>query len=432
MDLNDQVQPIVAALVEDLKGSIEQELKKRVSDEVIRLIASDHIKEVAATIIQQEVEKRTEHFDFENNSRQQFRDLLDQLIIKLDKQFIDQATNQVNHEIAKAVAQFDSRSIINETVKNYVASQLTEFTFPQNSIPAASINFKNFKFNGDVVKGGIIEQFGSTGIEDLATKIQLTVMDTAAVFEQGLHTPSLNVKRDAVIDRNLTVKGDLIIEGSIPVESTAFQDLLEHTIIKTSAQLKKDLDDDWFKSYSKNRFETINENGLELNKITRDGKPIIDGNQLGYHIVDSNLKRVGQLTDLQTLGDTYLSETLFTAGKRVGVNTMEPAASLAVWDEEVEIVVSKKKQDTGYIGTQRRQSVIIGSNNQENIVCDPEGRVTIKHLKIGNNPISSEPSLPKIQSVKGHVVFNSEPDIGRPVGWICLGGSRWAEFGKIA
>jgi hypothetical protein len=111
---------------------------------------------------------------------------------------------------------------------------------------------------------------------------------------------------------------------------------------------------------------------------------------------------------------------------------MEPSAAFVVWDEECELVVRKQKQDVGYIGTQRNQSLVLGSNNKDNIVLDPEGRVTIKHLRIGNNPISSEPSLPKMQSVKGHVVFNSEPAIGRPVGWVCLGESRWAEFGNIA
>ena len=356
----------------------------------------------------------------------------DSLVKEITQRVIAETQQQIIHDVQEAIARFDIKSAINEQVKQHLSSSVQNMTFPQSSIPATAINFKDFKFSGDVLSGGIIERFGSTGIEDLATKIQVTVMDNALVCEQGLHTPSISIKGDATVDQNLTVKGNLIIDGEIPTESPAFQKLVEHSALQAVDQVKQQLDGELFRKYSNYVSETINKNGLELSKIVQDGKEVVSGNRLGYHIVDTNIKRVGQLTDLQTLGDTYLSETVFVAGKRAGVNTMEPSAAFVVWDEEVEMIVAKKKQDTGYIGTARKQNLVIGSNNQDNIICDPEGRVTIKHLRIGNNPISSEPSLPKMQSVKGHVVFNSEPAIGRPVGWVCLGESRWAEFGNIA
>ena len=356
----------------------------------------------------------------------------DSLVKEITERVIAETQKQILADVQDAIARFDIKSAINEQVRQHLSSSVQNMTFPQASIPATAINFKDFKFSGDVLEGGIVSKFGSTGIEDLATKIQMTVMDHALVCEQGLHTPSIAIKGNAVIDNNLTVKGDLIIDGSIPVESPAFQKLVEHSALQAVDQVKQELDGELFRKYSHYVSETINKNGLELSKIVQDGKEVISGNQLGYHIVDSNLKRVGQLTDLQTLGDTYLSETVWVAGKRLGINTMEPSATFVVWDEEVEMIICKKSKDHGYIGTSRRQNLILGSNNHDNIVLDVEGRTTIKHLRIGGNPISSEPSQPKIQSVKGHVVFNSQPAIGQPVGWVCLGESRWAEFGKIA
>ena len=356
----------------------------------------------------------------------------DSLVKEITERVIAETQKQILADVQDAIARFDIKSAINEQVRQHLSSSVQNMTFPQASIPATAINFKDFKFSGDVLEGGIVSKFGSTGIEDLATKIQMTVMDHALVCEQGLHTPSIAIKGNAVIDNDLTVKGNLIIDGVIPTESTVFQKLVEHSTEKTSKKIKEDLDATWFLKYSGLVEEKIQENGLDLDRITQGGKEVIFGPTLGYHIVDSNLKRVGQLTDLQTLGDTYLSETVWVAGKRLGINTMEPSATFVVWDEEVEMIVCKKSKDHGYIGTPRRQNLILGSNNHDNIVLDVEGRTTIKHLRIGGNPISSEPSQPKMQSVKGHVVFNSEPAIGQPVGWVCLGESRWAEFGKIA
>jgi len=356
----------------------------------------------------------------------------DSLVKEITERVIAETQKQILADVQDAIARFDIKSAINEQVRQHLSGSVQNMTFPQASIPATAINFKDFKFSGDVLKGGTVEQFNSTGIEDRATKIQMTVMDHALVCEQGLHTPSIAIKGNAVIDQNLTIKGDLIIDGNIPVESPAFQKLVEHSTEQTSKKIKDDLNAEWFKEYGSVVTDQIKVLGLDLDKITQGGKEIVSGNQLGYHIVDSNLKRVGQITDLQTLGDTYLSETAWVAGKRVGINTMEPSATFVVWDEEVEMIVCKKSKDHGYIGTPRRQNLILGSNNHDNIVLDVEGRTTIKHLRIGGNPISSEPGQPKMQSVKGHVVFNSEPAIGQPVGWVCLGESRWAEFGKIA
>lgn len=343
----------------------------------------------------------------------------DSLVKEITERVIAETQKQILADVKEAVARFDIKSAINEQVKQHLSSSVQNMTFPDRSIPSTAISFKDFKFSGDVVKGGIVENFGSTGIEDLATKIQMTLLDHAVTFESSLMAPT------AVIKGKLTVEGDLVVLGNIDKESS---------IVNTVADVAVDKirnNSDLLNIHSDIILSNISNSGLDLNKITQDGKDIISGNRLGYHITDSNLQRVGSLRDLQTQGETLLSDTLYVTTRRVGINSIDPSAALAVWDEEVEIVTSKYSKDTGYIGTQRLQALVLGSNNKDNIVLNTDGSVEVENIRIGNVPMSSATAAPNYNAITGTIVWNENPGHGGAVGWICLGGTQWAKFGII-
>jgi hypothetical protein len=183
--------------------------------------------------------------------------------------------------------------------------------------------------------------------------------------------------------------------------------------------------------HSDTMLASIGQKGIDLKRITQDGREIVNGNQLGYHITDSNLQRVGMLRDLQTQGEAILSDTLYVTGKRVGINTIEPSAVFVVWDEEVELVITKHSSDTGYVGVPRFQRLVLGANNKDNLILDTDGSVEIENLRVGNTPMSSATAIPDYNAITGTIVWNENPAQGGPVGWICLGGARWAKFGII-
>jgi hypothetical protein len=241
----------------------------------------------------------------------------------------------------------DFMGIVNDLVARKLAALLDARNFPAQSIPQSSIDFNGLVLRGDHIKAGIIEQFGSTGIEDLATKIQVTIMDNATAFEGPVWAPELLIKGDAKITGILTVESfNTSTEGFKQLVSTA------------SIAVKNALDTDLFASYSDVIFNKIKENGLELDRITQGGKDVVKGNQLGYHISDSNIQRLGLVKDLQTQGEAYLCETLYVTDSRLGVNTMEPSAALSVWDQEVEVNTSKLRQNTGYISADLMEELL--------------------------------------------------------------------------
>jgi hypothetical protein len=419
MDINQQLQPIVTSLLDSLKGSIEAELRSKISDEVIKTIADTEVNAIVERIITQRLNERVAEFNIETKTKQQLEQTLTQITNQLSASLAKTANEQITAEVARRVAVMDIGPVIQGIVENKISSLVQTGAFGQESIDHTSINFKGFKFSGDVVKGGIIENFGSTGIDDRATQVQMTLMDQAVAFERAIWAPT------AIVKGKLTVEGDLVVLGNINSDSPAANTLA------TMAVEKIKNDTDLLTLHTETILAGISLNGIDLKRITQEGREVVNGNQLGYHITDSNLQRVGLLRDLQTQGENLLSDTLYVTSRRVGINTLEPSATFAVWDEEVELVIAKHSKDTGYVGMPRYQRLILGANNNTNLILDTDGSVEIENLRVGNTPMSSATAIPDYSAITGTIVWNENPAQGGPVGWICLGGTRWAKFGII-
>ena len=349
------------------------------------------------------------------------KNLVNSLVDLISQQIVDTAKKQVSDEVKRRLAQMDLQKLVDDLVSVKLDSLIKLTTFPEKSIAHTSVNFQGLSLPGDHIKGGIIENFGSTGIEDRASAVKLTIMDHASAFEGPVFAPSADIKG------TLTVEGDLIVRGEIPTDSNAFKKIVEYS----ARQVQTNLNEELFQGFSSIIQKNILSDGIDLNKITQNGKEVVDGNRLGYHITDTNIQRLGVVADLQTKGEAFLSQTLYTTNGRVGINTMDPSTTFAVWDEEVEITVNKRKQDVGFIGTPRRHALVVGSNNKDNIILDIDGSVQIEELLIGRMRMISSNAVPNYEGNRGDIVWNEEASIDSVIGWVCIGGSRWAGFGRI-
>jgi hypothetical protein len=421
MDINEQLQPIVATLIDNLKVSLEAEVRNTITQEIVNRVASAELSTVINSVVKEQLSARLLKYNVEATTQTQLDALVKQLTAQIEAGLAAAANKQITDDISRKLAQLDINGAISNLVEKKLGALVELGNFPQGSIHHTSVNFKDFKISGHQVKGGIVENFSSTGIEDRATKVTLTLLDRASVFENTVFAPKLEVKGDLTVDGTLTLKGD------IATDSPAFATIIAHS----TDQVKQNLNEELFQGFSKTIHKNLVEQGVDLDRITQAGKEVIKGPQLGYHIVDSNLQRLGLVRDLQTTGENLLTDTLYVTTRRVGVNTIDPSAVLAVWDEEVELVVAKRKQDTGYIGTTRYQRVILGSNNKENITLNTDGTVEVEQISIGNVPMSSASTTPNYEGITGQIVWNESPSLGGCVGWICLGGTRWAKFGEI-
>jgi hypothetical protein len=421
MDINSSLQPIIASLVNDLKASMQKELKEQVSAEVVKTLATTELTSIITGLITNQIQARVDKFDFNKASELELQKIVQTLTNQINKTLTESANAQISNFIKQRLVQVDLHDSIQQVIRTALGDTLTAGSFPEASIPHTSIDFRGFKTTGDCINGGIISNFGSTGIEDRATDVRMTIMDQAVAFERPVWGPELKIKG------NVTVDGTLIVNGAVATNTPVFLKLVDQTSDAVRANLNTEL----FAGFSATLFDKIRDEGLDLDKVTQNGKEVVSGNRLGYHIVDTNIQRLGVVNDLQTSGENLFVDTLYVTQRRVGVNTMEPTWALTVWDEEVEIAVSKLSQDTGYINAPRNQRLILGSNNRQNLILNPDGSIDVDNLRVGNVPMSSASTIPNYNAITGTIVWNETPAPGGPIGWVCLGATRWAKFGII-
>lgn len=418
MDLNEHVGKIVEGLLDQISANVlarvDELISTTISDRLLNYNYEAHIQSAATKALDRKAAEYT------IDSKRLEKRITDRIELVLQD---TQATTSdlINSKIAAKVEKVNFNQMFMDTMSGVIAERLKDFEFPKNSINAEAIKIDNLKLSGNNICGGLIENFSSVGIDDRATGVAITVLDNATVIENNLYTQDLTVEGTAVINGNLS------ITGSIDKDTEFFQDLIHQTTSSTLSNLNTSL----FDNYSSLIFNKIKTEGINLNKILLNDKQVLTENELGSTIINSNLQKVGLLKELQVTGETLLAETLYVTPKRVGINTIEPSGALSIWDQEVEIVATKKSADTASFGTPRQQKMVLTSNGKDNIVLDPNGSTTINDLRIGTMRFTSSAQPPNYVSERGHVVWNSNPNTGGPMGWICLGAANWANFGII-
>lgn len=253
------------------------------------------------------------------------------------------------------------------------------------------------------------------GIQTNAETVELTVINDHVVVENNF------TAKDISAVNSLTVK-DLVVKGSINTDNRSWQELAN----TLGQRAFEKLDAKWKESLIKQVKEAITDQGIDFNQVKINGELFVDSGKLASAITESNLRSVGALGKLTVIGETSLGETVSIKKKRLGINTDEPDMALSIWDEEVAISAGKFKNQTGFIGTTRKQALTIGVNKTPAIEINDTGLTAIKQLQIGIHRVSHGNEVPNYSGTKGDVVFNANPTIENPVfAWQCLGGFKW-------
>lgn len=258
------------------------------------------------------------------------------------------------------------------------------------------------------------EHFRSTGITDMASGVQLTIMDEATVVENQLTTRELQVVDNATVQ-------NLVVKGSINTDNHSWNTLAEHISNKTLEKLSEE----WKQTLVNQVTNEIQSRGINFNTVKIDNELLVDGSQLSRAITETNIQQVGTLNTLTVRGEAQLNNSLSALNKRVGINTVEPESALSVWDEEVSLVFGKHKLNEAYIGTNRPQGVSIGVNRIPQVEIDIDGLTKIKKLQVASWKISHSTEVPGWSGTRGDIVFNTNPGPSNVFGWLCVGGFKW-------
>lgn len=426
MDLNVSTEQFIKGVTETLINSLTTDIRNQVVHDVAQHVTNFDLKEEIKSQINSAVARAVQsysHFDkdlllepFANNP------ITNSIFTEFKtytQTYLEQLVNHVKNHVAQDMIQKLNNIDIHGLAKDQIRVTLEQvlqnqtYQFPDSSIPGRSINLEGIQIKADNILAGTIKQFSSTGIQDLSSKTQVTILDTATVFENKIFVNTLEVNQD------------LIINGTINQE---FNDRIISKVFET---IKENYTDKMYDGYCDRVFDKITSQGIDPLHIKVEGQPIVTGATLNNKITHTNIQKLGVLKNLIVIGESYLDESLYVSNKKIGINTRDPERTLDIWDQEVQIVIAKRLKDVGFIGTLRNQKLILSSNNKDNLTLHPDGTISVKEIYIGNINHCSSKTKPTDNKPIGHVVWNEQPTIGSCVGWISLGGARWAKFGII-
>lgn len=274
----------------------------------------------------------------------------------------------------------------------------------KSRIALQQIDLHKNSLSGDFIDGGKITNFNSEGIKDEADSLVL------------------KVQNDCV-----EVENDLNVKGTIRVENLEY----------VQAQVPK----------------------LNVQEaIMIDHNEVIWKTELGKSVKKSHLTELGILKNLQ------VRDAFYVADGRVGVNTTAPSADFSVNSGGYEII-TRMHESNAFVGTHSHVAFAIGTDDTPRLTCRANGDVIVgtevgrpvnfnvfgkigigvKHpthtlevagdLKFSERVFTSGLQEPKEgRWDTGSVVWNEQPALNQPVGWVCLKGGKpgnWRPFGKI-
>lgn len=386
MDL--KIEETIAATV---RASIESHIQNINLDEIIaehlQKQVSNVIINLTGKIFSQIVDKR---------------DLESEVSALVNNILADQLLTLGHNKVGELLGTLDISSIVASKAEKLASDAISSFKFPDSSIPFASLNLDGAQLPAAKIDSGIVAQFNSTGISDTASKTQLVVTDDGIVTTNNITAENLLIDDNAFF-KNITVDGNFSIAGlDIFVKSIAN----ETAAIYVAQSDRRDID-------------------ISGRNIVYGDRMILNSDTLGPQIINSNIRRLGNLQELSVEGQAIIHETLVVTNNKVGINTESASGALSVWDEDAEFTLVKHSPKTMYAGSTRITDVVLGSNNQEQIGLKTNGVIELNGpVRFGGLLIRIVDRIPEQIGEPGEIAVMRD---GTAI-YRCLGQNSW---GKI-
>jgi uncharacterized membrane-anchored protein YjiN (DUF445 family) len=151
MDINDQIQPVVTSLLDNLKISLENELRDQVTEEVVRKVTANEVKSIVENLVGRWLTDKLDSYDFETLIKTRLDVAVNQLSTQVNNGIAKTASSQITEQINKRIAAFDLTDVVNSIVETKLSEMVRTHRFPNSSIPHASVDFQGIKLSGAVL-----------------------------------------------------------------------------------------------------------------------------------------------------------------------------------------------------------------------------------------------------------------------------------------
>lgn len=358
-------------------------------------------------------------------------------------------------------------------------------TAPKKELELKSITRDHLElFEGDLsynlLKGGTAKSFRSTGIDDRSSNTMLVLEDWGTTLAGKLKTAEIettNLTAKSLTVDNFKVNG--VLETKVRV--TSYEVDSRDIVVSAGARTRESLHNSgiyWGAQGPRITFDRFKDkltvtSGIDLEagtELTINGKQVLTETALGKNIKSSGLTKLGILEELNVAGDAGV-ETLYASGIVIGLDSESKMAITATEDqiswglgEFKDQLVLRVDQAKGIALYQADELVVTFDSDVTVLESDlmaaknvkvekdiavqgnvgigktlyvgtgasitNDGAAKFKSIQLGDNKISWQPVKPEFgRFSRGDIVYNSEPAVGQPAGWICIESGepgRWA------
>jgi hypothetical protein len=388
-------------------SEIEKEVRLSIQAKINSLVKDDQVLTLVSRIIDSIVSERvTSIINSQLNNLLQKGKLEKELDLKYDDKIKTVIEQEVRSKAAHAVAKIDLATEIGKQLEQTINNKLKAIALPEKAIKHSSINWDGFELSANALAEGTIQNFNSTGIQDAATQVELTVVDGSVIVENSLVARNVVIKEKVVAEE--LVVGDLKINRQL---------IMNESINKQFVSLIKD---NITTELSKRKID------IAASPIYLNDKEVLNENTLGSNIINSNLRKLGRLTELNVGGIAQFNDTLLvTDVGKIGINTSEPEGVLTLWDDDSELTIKRYKKKNMYIGTMRDTDLSIGTNGNVNLLLRKDGTVEMNNIQLNGLKISVSNKIPTGVGTPGELVIMDNAGENEPWAYRCLGNDRW-------
>jgi hypothetical protein len=333
--------------------------------------------------------------------------------------------------------------------------------------------------SGDLIQGGTITKFTSTGIKDESSRLVVFVND------DGIVTDTIDVE---TLIGETNVSGDLKVDGEIYAKKLHVDEVTADVRNERSGPLEfNDADGNiynkgllWVQKegptkqlvYRPNPDRLWSSDAIDLHADAAyfvNGNYVLNKDSLGPDVKTSSLKQLGILNELKVKGNMSLSQHLFwnADADRLGLGTDAPNGAIGVMGFDSEFVVDVDQPEVR-IGTYTTHDLEIITDDTPRITLSANGKVhfgtkggdsakvTVHgKLGVGVNQVADDTSFATAGPIrfenkkfqvgegtptegqyrKGDIVWNDDPKPTSYIGWVCIREGtpgEWKPFGQIS
>ena len=341
------------------------------------------------------------------------------------------------------------------------------------------VEINDRELSGNKIHGGLITQFTSTGISDQASRMMVLVSDDGLTVDA--------VETDTLVG-DTTVSGNLNVQGQITARTLHVDELTADIRNERSESLDfvgatgEDVagkgivwrTDEYSRQFVFHRnpdrlFSTEHIDVQNGRYYSIGSVPVLTENALGTGITSSNLTSLGQLDQLDVMGNVSFSEYMFweASSERLGIGTEAPNATISVANLDAEFIIDSEADSGMRIGNFTNDDLHIVTDNTTRLTVKANGTIVVGtpgtdsakinlYGKLGVGVTNVEPDVSistagpiKFQNKKmetgasapdsgnysqGDIVWNTDPQPTGYVGWICVRDGTpgvWKPFGTI-